>query len=102
MASHFHLEEASRIPDDRGMRTAFINLFWETVKWNLLLPTKELGLLEAQRRRRLEAAEPFEDFGRRREIRVLTKDKNEFDGIAADVTEFVDSNVTDISARRTG
>jgi hypothetical protein len=75
--SQFHLEEASRIPDDRGLRTRCIRYFWDHVKWNLILPTKEVGILEAGHRRRLEGTESFDEW-RRREIRFMTKDSAGF------------------------
>ena len=97
--SHFHLEEASRIPDD-DERRHFMGFFWCKVKWNVLLPTHELALKEAQLRRALEAIEPFEEFWRRQELRRVSKSKADVDALAASVKAFVDRSVTDSAARR--
>lgn len=71
LGSEFHLEEASRIPDDAARRR-FLDFFWDTVKWWLLMPTRDLTRAEAAVRRPLEGNEPFEDYCRRRLLRHLS------------------------------
>jgi hypothetical protein len=97
--SRFHLEEASRIPDDDARRQ-FMEFFWCTVKWNVLLPTHELVVQEARLHRTLQGNEPFEEFWRRQELRRVSKSKADLDRLAAGVKAFVDKSVTDSAARR--
>lgn len=97
--SHFHLEEASRISHDDARRR-FMDFFWCKVKWNVLLPTQELAVAEAQLRRALEGTEPFEEFWRRQDLRRVSRSKSDLDGLAAGVKAFVDNSVADSAARR--
>jgi len=98
--SHFHLEEASRIPDDDARRR-FIEFFWCKVKWNVLLPTQDLVIEEARCRRALEGNEAFEEFWRRQELRRVSKSKSDLDALAEGVEAFVEKSVADSAARRT-
>jgi hypothetical protein len=98
--SQFHLEEASRIPDE-GARRRFITGFWDLVKWNLLLPTYDLVKLEAKLGRPLEANEPYEEFHYRQRVRRGLRDQTNVGGIASAVLQHVDRSRTSTEARRT-
>jgi hypothetical protein len=98
--SHFHLEEASRIRDDQEQRRRFLKFFWDVVKWYVLLPGYDLAKEEARVCRRLEGAEPFEDFWRRQRMRRLSENPAGLDELGQMVVNFVDQNVAAGNARR--
>jgi len=100
VGSHFHLEEASRIPDDLGKRAHFVENFWSLVKWNMLSATFDLAISEAEHRRPLEAQEPFEDFWTRQALRKASRTDAEFDLIAKKVVTYVNDNVASSQDRR--
>lgn len=97
--SHFHLEEASRIPDDL-QRRRFLEFFWDAVSWYVLLPGHDLAKEEARVCRRLEGAEPFEDFWTRQRMRRLSRNPASLDELGQMVVNFVDQNVAAATTRR--
>lgn len=101
LGSQFHLEEASRIPDNDGARKRFLKFFWDTVRWALLLPTYDLAREEAMVRRPLEGNEPFEEFKYRHRLKRASLSKpQEFTQLAAKVEAFVDKNAAGAKARK--
>jgi len=99
LGSQYHIEEASRIPP--SLRSEWMRLFWEVVRWNFLRPTDELSRLESELRRGLHANEPFEDFWYRQAVRTASlRDSTKLDEIADAVRGATAAAGDDLKHRR--
>ena len=110
VGSQFHLEEASRMS---AQRAEWMRFFWDVVKWNLLLATTELVVLEAKHGRPLQGSEPYDEYRRRQRMRDKTLRWPELDSLAPKVAKFAadsgdlykdlrDNTKLDIAARFKG
>lgn len=110
IGSQFHLEEASRISVHRA---DWVKFFWDVVKWNVLLATIELAVLEAKHGRALQGNEPYDEYHRRQRMRDKTLRWPDLDSLASKVAKFAadsgdlykdlrDSTKCDIAARFEG
>ena len=85
IGSQFHLEEASRISVHRA---SWVKFFWDVVKWNVLLATIDLVVLEAKHGRVLQGNEPYDEYHRRQRMRDKTLRWPDLDSLASKVARF--------------
>jgi hypothetical protein len=99
LGSHFHIEEASRIPSQADRRQ-FFEMFWSLVGWLLLEPTSTLVKLEAQNGGPLTGYDAFESVVNRQLIKRYCQNDAKLAELATDVKAYVDKNVADLRTRK--
>ena len=93
IGSQFHLEEASRMAAEK--RPSFITFFWDTVRWNLLLPTNQLAKLEVEMGRPLSGNEPYDTVNGYQALKRFSKTDSKLDALAQAIEQTVKTETAD-------